>query len=138
PDVAARVDAGEVAGGVPTVAQNLGGTLRVAPVAEHHVRPLDQQLAILAQPHLHVPERLAHAAGRRAAIARAAGDDGRAFTGAVALDDAHAETLPERLRLYRQRRAARGHHAQLSADASVHEEEEPPPRRQRQTRRRGE
>src|ERR1700677_5382595 len=51
-EVAAGVDPGQVAGVEPAVADRLGGGLRALPVALHHVRPADDDLADLAWGHL--------------------------------------------------------------------------------------
>ena len=50
--------------------QHLGGALGVPPVAAHDVRPAHQELAVGAQLHLDVAERLADAADRRRAVRR--------------------------------------------------------------------
>jgi hypothetical protein len=124
-DVAGRVDRRQVAGSVPAIPQHLGRPLGIVPVAEHHVRSACQKLALRTEAHLHVLQRPADTARRRAAVARAAGDDGRALAGAVALHDPHAQPLPEALRLRRQRGAARGDEAQAAADPAVDGPEQP-------------
>jgi hypothetical protein len=91
-EVAVLVLTGEVAGAVPAVHQGGRGRVRPVPVAEHHVRPADPELADLPdrRAHLGLHTRDGHAHRRRPRVVVGAGQpcDGRRGLGhAVELDD---------------------------------------------------
>ena len=84
------------------------------------------QLAFARQAHLNMLQRRPDAASRRGARLTA-GDDRRALTRAIALDNVDAQSLPDSLRLDRQRRAAGRQQAQRAAELAMDHEKQTPP-----------
>ncbi len=114
------VHARDVAGAQEVADELAGRLLRLLPVAQHHLRALDADLALLAERHLlggivEIAQRDDRAGQRQAdrawlhrPVERIAGRDRRGLRQAVALDQLAAGQLLEALLdLERQRRAAR-------------------------------
>ena len=133
------VDAADIAGVEPAVAQHRGGGLRIAPVAQHQERATHHDLAVAGDLEFDLGQRLAH--GVHLGAAGAVDADQRCGFGlAVALIDRKAQSGEEQADLGIERCAARDQRlhaaaealAQTAADQRVaHPIDEPLPWRQR-------
>ncbi len=80
------------------------------------------QLAVAREAHFDAHQRRTDAP-RWGDARLATRDHRRALTGAIALDDIHAQAFPQLLRGERQRRAAGGEQPQTTTDLAVDQEE---------------
>src|SRR5258708_31939568 len=92
----------------------------------HDIGSVDLELAVTGEANLDAVQRRPDTPGWRDARL-AAGDHRRAFAGAVALHDIHAQAFPQLLRGQWQRRAASRQQLQTTTDLAVDQEEQASP-----------
>jgi hypothetical protein len=128
-EVALFVEAAEVAGVEPAIADGVRGGLFVLPVPRHHVLAAGDDLADarvvgVGDLDLDASQRLAHRARDGLLLGRAHRQHGRSLGQAVALEEVEAHAVEHLQHVRRQCRAAADHVANAAAELLVHGQEQ--------------